>query len=118
MVKLRLRQQMVPLLQLRPKNIIIATGARANSLPFAPIDGKKIISYRQALVPESLPKSLAVIGSGAIGSELAYFYRSLGTEVHLIEYLDAIVPLEDEDFGTTEQILQKDGNEGNGIFTG
>lgn len=79
------------------KNIIIATGARANSLPFAPIDGKKIISYRQALVPESLPKSLAVIGSGAIGSELAYFYRSLGTEVHLIEYLDAIVPLEDEE---------------------
>lgn len=79
------------------KNIIIATGARANSLPFAPIDGKKIISYRQALVPDALPKSLAVIGSGAIGSELAYFYRSLGTEVHLIEYLDAIVPLEDEE---------------------
>lgn len=79
------------------KNIIIATGARANSLPFAPVDGKKIISYRQALVPETLPKSLAVIGSGAIGSELAYFYRSLGTEVHLIEYLDAIVPLEDEE---------------------
>jgi dihydrolipoamide dehydrogenase len=79
------------------KNIIIATGAKANSLPFAPVDGKKIISYRQALVPETLPKSLAVIGSGAIGSELAYFYRSLGTEVHLIEYLDAIVPLEDEE---------------------
>lgn len=79
------------------KNIIIATGARANSLPFAPIDGKKIISYRQALVPENVPTSLAVIGSGAIGSELAYFYRSMGSEVHLIEYLDNIVPLEDED---------------------
>lgn len=79
------------------KNIVIATGARANSLPFAPVDGKKIISYRHALVPESLPKSLAVIGSGAIGSEFAYFYRSLGVEVTLIEYLDSIVPLEDED---------------------
>ena len=79
------------------KNIIIATGARANSLPFAPVDGKKIISYRQALVPETLPKSLAVIGSGAIGSVFAYFYRSLGVEVYLIEYLDNIVPLEDEE---------------------
>ena len=79
------------------KHIIIATGARANSLPFAPIDGDKIISYRQALVPETLPKSLAVIGSGAIGSELAFFYRSLGIEVYLIEYLDNIVPLEDDE---------------------
>jgi len=79
------------------KHIVIATGARANSLPFAPIDGDKIISYRQALVPETLPKSLAVIGSGAIGSELAFFYRSLGVEVYLIEYLDNIVPLEDDE---------------------
>ncbi|MFA5850624.1 MAG: dihydrolipoyl dehydrogenase [Bacteroidales bacterium] len=79
------------------KNIIIATGARANSLPFAPIDGEKIISYRQALIPETLPKSMAVIGSGAIGSEFAYFYRSLGVEVYLIEYLDNVVPLEDEE---------------------
>lgn len=79
------------------KNIIIATGARASSLPFAPIDGEKIISYRQAMVPATLPKSLAVIGSGAIGSEFAYFYRSLGVEVYLIEYLSTIVPLEDDD---------------------
>lgn len=77
--------------------IILATGARANSLPFAPIDGEKIISYRQALVPAKLPKSMAVIGSGAIGSELAFFYRSLGVEVHLIEYMDKIVPLEDDE---------------------
>lgn len=82
---------------LEAENIIIATGSRANSLPFAPIDGEKIISYRHALVPESLPKSLAVIGSGAIGSEFAYFYRSLGVDVYLIEYLDNIVPLEDEE---------------------
>lgn len=81
----------------KAKNIIIATGARANSLPFAPIDGKNIISYRHALVPESVPKSIAVIGSGAIGSEFAYFYRSMGSVVHLIEYLPAIVPLEDHE---------------------
>lgn len=79
------------------KNIILATGSRPNSLPFAPIDGKKIMSYREALVPETLPKSLAVIGSGAIGSELAFFYLSMGTEVYLIEYMDQIVPLEDEE---------------------
>ncbi len=79
------------------KHTILATGARANSLPFAPIDGEKIICYRQALVPENLPKSLAVIGSGAIGSELAFFYRSMGVEVYLIEYMDQIVPLEDAD---------------------
>jgi dihydrolipoamide dehydrogenase len=78
-------------------NIIIATGARANSLPFAPIDGKKIISYRQALIPESIPSSIAVIGSGAIGSEFAFFYRSLGAQVYLIEYLPSIVPLEDDE---------------------
>ncbi len=79
------------------KNIIVATGARANSLPFAPIDGKKVISYRQAMVPDSIPESIAVIGSGAIGSEFAYFYRSLGSQVYLIEYLKNIVPLEDDD---------------------
>lgn len=78
-------------------HIILATGARPNSLPFAPIDGERIISYFQALTPSKLPKSLAIIGSGAIGSEFAYFYRSMGTEVYLIEYLDRIVPLEDDD---------------------
>ena len=78
-------------------HIIVATGARASSLPFAPIDGKKIICYRQALVPDKLPKSMAIIGSGAIGSEFAFFYRSLGVDVTLIEYLDRIVPLEDDD---------------------
>ena len=82
-------------LKVEAKHIIIATGSRPNSLPFVPIDGEKIISYRQALVPDNLPGSLAVIGSGAIGSELAYFYRSMGVEVYLIEYMDQIVPLED-----------------------
>ncbi len=78
-------------------NVIIATGSHPAALPFAPIDGKRILSYREALVPETLPKSMAVIGSGAIGSELAFFYRSLGVEVTLIEYLDRILPLEDSD---------------------
>ncbi|MBR5074205.1 MAG: dihydrolipoyl dehydrogenase [Bacteroidales bacterium] len=82
---------------LEGKYIIIATGAHPKALPFAPFDGEKIISYKQALVPKTLPKSLAVIGSGAIGSELAYFYHAMGCEVHLIEFLDRIVPLEDDD---------------------
>ena len=81
----------------RADHIIIATGARAASLPFAPIDGNKIISYRQALVPSKLPKSLVVIGSGAIGSEFAFFYRVLGVEVTLIEYLDRVLPIEDDE---------------------
>ena len=79
------------------KHIIVATGSRPNSLPFAPIDGEKIISYRQALVPETFPKSMAIIGSGAIGSEFTYFYRSMGVDVTLIEFMDQIVPLEDKD---------------------
>lgn len=79
------------------KHIIVATGSRPNSLPFAPIDGEKIISYKQALVPETLPKSMAIIGSGAIGSEFTYFYRSMGVDVTLIEFMDQIVPLEDKD---------------------
>ena len=78
-------------------HVIIATGARAHSLPFAPIDGKKIIGYREALTPAGIPDTLAVIGSGAIGCELAYFYRCMGAEVTLIEYMDAIAPLEDAD---------------------
>ena len=82
---------------LEGKYIIIATGAHPKALPFAPFDGEKVISYRHALVPKSLPKSLAVIGSGAIGSELADFYLAMGCEVHLIEFLDRIVPLEDDD---------------------
>lgn len=83
--------------EVEAKHIIVATGARANLLPFAPIDGEKIISYRHALVPETLPASMAIIGSGAIGSEFAFFYRSMGVEVHLIEFMDQIVPLEDEE---------------------
>ena len=78
-------------------HIIIATGARAAALPFAPIDGKKILGYRDALVPQSLPSSMAVIGSGAIGSELAFFYSSLGVDVTIIEFMDRLLPLEDDE---------------------
>ncbi|HBG54437.1 MAG TPA: dihydrolipoyl dehydrogenase [Rikenellaceae bacterium] len=79
------------------KRILIATGSKPNSLPGASIDGKRIIAYRQAMVPETIPGSMAVIGSGAIGTELAYFYHSLGTKVTLIEYMDQLVPTEDAD---------------------
>ncbi|MFN8393595.1 MAG: dihydrolipoyl dehydrogenase [Bacteroidia bacterium] len=78
-------------------HIIIATGARSRQLPHMPIDGKKIIGYREALVLPSQPKKMIVVGSGAIGSEFAYFYAALGTEVTLIEFMDRIVPVEDEE---------------------
>lgn len=78
-------------------HIIVATGSRPASLPFAPIDGEKIICYRQALIPQKLPKSMAVIGSGAIGSEFAFFYRSLGVDVTVIEFMDRVLPIEDDD---------------------
>lgn len=77
------------------KNIIVATGARSRELPSMKIDGKKIIGYRGALVLPEMPKKMVVVGSGAIGSEFAYFYAAMGTEVHLIEYMDRIVPNED-----------------------
>lgn len=78
-------------------HIIIATGARSKELAGIKQDGKNIIGYREALSLENLPMSMAVIGSGAIGSELAFFYTSMGTEVTLIEYMSEIVPLEDEE---------------------
>lgn len=79
------------------KHILIATGARSRVLPNLPQDGKKIIGYREALVLPKLPKKMVVVGSGAIGSEFAYFYNAMGVEVTLIEYLPNIVPLEDEE---------------------
>jgi dihydrolipoamide dehydrogenase len=78
-------------------HIILATGTRSRELPNLPQDGKKIIGYRQAMNLPNQPKSMVVVGSGAIGSEFAYFYNSIGTEVTLIELLPNIVPLEDEE---------------------
>ena len=82
---------------LEAKNIIIATGARARELPALKLDGKKIIEYRAAMSLPQQPKSMIVVGSGAIGTEFAYFYNSLGTKVTLVEFLPRIVPVEDED---------------------
>jgi dihydrolipoamide dehydrogenase len=79
------------------KSTIIATGGRARELPALKIDGKKIVSYREAMVLPTLPKKLLVVGSGAIGVEFAYFYNALGTEVTIVEFLPRIVPVEDEE---------------------
>jgi dihydrolipoamide dehydrogenase len=79
------------------KNIILALGARSRQLPNLPQDGKKIIGYREAMVLPKLPKSMVVVGSGAIGSEFAYFYATMGTKVTLVEFLPGIVPVEDEE---------------------
>jgi dihydrolipoamide dehydrogenase len=84
---------------LSAKSVILATGARAKTIPsigFAP-DGERIWTYREAMVPKSLPKTLLVIGSGAIGVEFASFYRALGSEVTVIEALDRVLPVEDEE---------------------
>lgn len=78
-------------------HIIIATGARSRELPNLKQDGKKIIGYREAMTLPQQPKRMVVVGSGAIGSEFAYFYQTLGTEVTLVEFLPNIVPLEDEE---------------------
>ncbi|WP_461631124.1 dihydrolipoyl dehydrogenase [Labilibaculum euxinus] len=79
------------------KHIILATGARSRELPNLPQDGKNIIGYRKALTLEKLPKSMIVVGSGAIGSEFAYFYSTMGTQVTLVEFLPEILPVEDEE---------------------
>ncbi|CAM3091284.1 Dihydrolipoyl dehydrogenase [Sphingomonas antarctica] len=81
--------------ELTAKNIIVATGARARDLPFAPADGKRIWTYRHAMTPPETPTKLLVIGSGAIGIEFASFYRDFGAEVTVVEMLDRVVPVED-----------------------
>lgn len=78
-------------------HIILATGGRARELPNLPIDGKRIIGYREAMVLDKQPKKMVVVGSGAIGVEFAYFYKSIGTEVTIVEFMDRIVPVEDEE---------------------
>jgi dihydrolipoamide dehydrogenase len=96
--------------ELTAKNIIIATGARARDLPFAPADGKRIWTYRHAMVPPEMPKKLLVIGSGAIGIEFASFYNDMGAEVTVVEMMDRIVPVEDADVSIfLEKSLKKQG---------
>lgn len=79
------------------EHIIVATGGRSRELPNLPIDGKKIIGYRDAMVLDKQPESMVIVGSGAIGVEFAYFYHSIGTKVTIVEYMDRIVPVEDEE---------------------
>ena len=79
------------------QHIILATGARSRQLPAIPQDGKRIIGYRQALTLDHLPASLLVVGSGAIGSELAWFYNAMGTKVTLVEFMPNVLPVEDEE---------------------
>lgn len=79
------------------KHIIIATGARAREIPPLPIDGKKVLSYKEAMLQTEKPKSLLVVGAGAIGVEFAYVYHHMGTEVTIVEVQDRLVPVEDKD---------------------
>ncbi|MCQ9155706.1 dihydrolipoyl dehydrogenase [Acidomonas methanolica] len=97
-------------------HVILATGARARVLPGFEPDGKAIWSYREALVPEALPARLLVIGSGAIGTEFASFYRNMGSEVTLVEAMERILPVEDEEIsGLARKAFEKQGMK---IFSG
>jgi len=92
------------------KHVIVATGARARDLPFAPADGKRIWTYRHAMTPTEMPSKLLVIGSGAIGIEFASFYNDMGVDVTVVEMLDRIVPVEDKDVSAfLEKSLSKQG---------
>lgn len=92
------------------KHTILATGARSRELPNLKQDGENVIGYRQAMNLEKQPKSMVVVGSGAIGIEFAYFYNALGTQVTVVEYMDRIVPVEDHDVSRQmERSLKKAG---------
>jgi dihydrolipoamide dehydrogenase len=94
------------------KHIILATGSRARSLPAMPIDGKKIIGYREAMTLAEQPKSMVIAGSGAIGMEFAYVYHNMGTKVTIVEFLDRILPREDAEISSQmERIYKKKGIE-------
>ncbi|MEH6478126.1 MAG: dihydrolipoyl dehydrogenase, partial [Sneathiella sp.] len=92
------------------KHIILATGARARNLPGMEPDGKFIWSYREALVPDTMPKRLLVVGSGAIGIEFASFFNALGSEVTVVEVMDRVLPVEDADISAmAEKSFKKQG---------
>ena len=96
--------------ELTAKNIIVATGARARDLPFAPADGKRVWTYRHAMTPPEMPTKLLVIGSGAIGIEFASFYNDMGADVTVVEMMDRVVPVEDADVSAfLEKALKKQG---------
>ena len=86
-----------PVAELAAEHIVLATGARARSLPGLEPDGERVWTYKEAMVPQAIPKSLLVVGSGAIGIEFASFYHDMGAEVTVVEVLDRVLPVEDEE---------------------
>jgi dihydrolipoamide dehydrogenase len=119
--------------ELAAKHVILASGARARTLPGLEADGKLVWTYKEAMVPEAIPKSLLVVGSGAIGIEFASFYRDMGAEVTVVEVLDRILPAEDEEIsafarkafekqgikihtGATVAELKRDGNRATAVI--
>jgi dihydrolipoamide dehydrogenase len=105
-----------PVADLTAKNIIIASGARARVLPGLEPDGKLVWTYKEAMVPPAMPKSVLVVGSGAIGIEFASFYRNMGAEVTVVEVLDRVVPAEDEEISAfARKSFEKQGMK---IYTG
>src|SRR6516165_459209 len=86
-----------PVAELTAPHIVLATGARARSLPGLAPDGERVWTYKEAMVPQAIPKSLLVIGSGAMGIEFASFYHDMGAEVTVVEMLDRVLPVEDEE---------------------
>ena len=96
-------------------HIMLATGARSRNLPNMPQDGKKIIGYREAMVLPAMPKSMVIVGSGAIGCEFAYFYNAMGTKVTVVEFMANIVPVEDED--VSKQLEKSFKKMGIGVMT-
>ncbi len=108
--KVKVTKDGKPLADLTAKHIILATGARARSLPGLEPDGKLVWTYKEAMVPPALPKSLLVVGSGAIGIEFASFYRQLGAEVTVVEVMDRVLPVEDEEISAlAKKAFEKQG---------
>jgi dihydrolipoamide dehydrogenase len=108
--KLKVEKDGKPVADLTAKNIILATGARARSLPGLEPDGKLVWTYKEAMVPPAMPKSLLVVGSGAIGIEFASFYRTLGAEVTVVEVMDRVLPVEDAEISAfAKKAFEKQG---------
>ncbi|HET6160856.1 MAG TPA: dihydrolipoyl dehydrogenase [Dongiaceae bacterium] len=108
--KLKVEKDGKPVADLTAKHIILATGARARALPGLEPDGKLVWTYKEAMVPPSMPKSLLVVGSGAIGIEFASFYRTLGGEVTVVEVLDRVLPVEDAEISAfAKKAFEKQG---------
>src|SRR5690606_23423857 len=89
---------------LKAKNILIATGCKMRRIPDLPVDGVRVMTSREALAAKTLPKSIVIVGAGAIGVEFAYFYNAFGTKVTLVEMLPQILPVEDEEVA---KVLQR-----------